>query len=379
MEKRRISDKLTRIVVKVGTRVLTCGDYRIDKSWIKELVAQIALLLERNIEVILVTSGAIGAGMGMLKAKTRPKLLPQQQACAAIGQSQLMKIYDTLFREHGLLTAQILLTAEDLGNRKRYLNAKNTLLTLLGYKNVVPIINENDTVSVDEIKFGDNDRLSAQVATLTHADLLIILSNVDGLYDTRPSKSQHKLLKKCVISRVDKIDCEIEKVATKSLDSIGTGGMATKVQAAKMCGTSGIACIVGNGREKNILLKIVEGQDVGTLFVPKSEKLEAKKRWIGFSTKLKGEVFVDEGAKQALTVSKKSLLAKGIVKIRGNFAVGDTVSIMDINGKEFARGLANYSSTELSKIKGQKSDQIAEILGYKYYDEAIHRDHLVIL
>lgn len=364
----RLAIKPKRLVVKVGTRILTTSkNYRLNKAWIKSLTRQIAALTKKNIEVILVTSGAIGAGMGMLKAQSRPKQLPRLQAAAAIGQSQLMKIYDTFFKTHGLLTAQILLTREDLSNRKRYLNAKNTLFTLLAEK-VVPIINENDTVSVDEIKFGDNDRLSSLVASLVQADLLVILSDVEGLFR-----------KKSVVSVVEKIDSGIEGLAKGSKSKLGTGGMASKIEAAKICCASGIACVIANGKVPEVLLKILDGQEIGTLFLPQKGQLVAKKRWIGFSARIAGQILVDEGAKGALVSRKKSLLPKGIVKVHGSFVAGDTVSISDAQGQEFARGLTNYSSQELAKIKGQKTDRIKLTLGYKYYDEVVHRDNLVIL
>lgn len=357
-----------RIVVKVGTKILTSKNYSLDKAWIKNLASQFISLINKKIEPILVTSGAIGAGMGILGLASRPKLLPDQQAAAAVGQGQLMRIYDTIFKQHSLNTAQILLTREDLSVRKRYLNAKNTLFTLLNYK-VVPIINENDTVSVDEIKFGDNDRLSALVASLIHAELLIILSDVDGLYTG----------KKAVIPVVEKITPEIEGLAGKYTSPLGTGGMASKIEAAKVCAASGISCIVANGRLPNVLLKILEGKSVGTLFCPKQQSLRALKRWIGFSAKISGQIFVDQGAKEALTSKNRSLLPKGIVKLRGTFTTGDTVSIKDLENQEFARGLVNYSSEELAKIKGQNTERIKTILGYKYYDEVVHRDNLVIL
>lgn len=366
-----------RLVVKVGTGILTGRNFRLNKLWIKKLVAQIAAIVHKNIEVILITSGAIGAGMGVLRLSSRPRLLPQQQAAAAVGQNQLMKIYDTFFKSHNLVTAQILLTREDLSNRKRYLNAKNTLVTLLKYK-VIPIINENDTVSVDEIKFGDNDKLSALVANLMQADLLIILSDVDGLYLQRPKMGKGGL-KKTVIPIVERIVPEIERIASTSITKLGTGGMASKVEAAKICCAVGVPCVVANGKIDQVLHKILDRQNIGTLFCPQEAQLGSRKRWIGFSAKLNGQIFVDEGARQALRLKKKSLLAKGIIKIRGVFAAGDTVSILGANNQEFARGLSNYSSEELVKIKGQRSEQIQAILGYKYYDEIVHRDNLVIL
>ncbi|MFH1246115.1 MAG: glutamate 5-kinase [Candidatus Omnitrophota bacterium] len=367
-----------RIVVKVGTGILTSPNYLPNKAWIKKLTAQIAALItDQNIQVILVTSGAIGAGMGLLGLSARPKLLPQQQAAAAIGQSQLMKIYNSFFKAHNLLTAQILLTNEDLSSRQRYLNAKNTLLTLLNYK-VIPIINENDTVSVEEIKFGDNDRLSALVAALIQADLLIILSDVDGLYTGGIEKSKPGQ-KKAILPLVAEITPEIEKLATAGKSKAGTGGMISKIAAAKICGTTGLPCVIANGKTPGILDKILANKNIGTLFLPQEEQLAGKKRWIRFNTKVKGQIIVDEGAKEALSLKNKSLLPKGITAVQGSFAIGDTISILDQQGQEFARGLANYSSEELHKIKGQKSSQIEAVLGYKYYDEVIHRDNLVIL
>ncbi|NQS99940.1 MAG: glutamate 5-kinase [Candidatus Omnitrophica bacterium] len=377
MKKRELPKKLKRIVVKIGTGVLTSGNYSLDQARIKELVAQIAGLVKREVEVILVSSGAIGAGMGMLKLKFRPKLLPQQQAAAAIGQGQLMKIYDTAFKRHKLLTAQILLTREDLNNRTRYLNAKNTLFTLLCL-NAIPIINENDTVSVDEIKFGDNDRLSALVASLAHADLLIMLSDVDGLY-TRAPKNRPRKIKQTVVSKVTKISPEIERMAGKVSAGIGRGGMASKIEAARICAAAGIPCVIANGRIAGVLPKILAGGNIGTLFLPKTERLVAKKRWIGFSAKVSGQIVVDQGAKQALTLNKKSLLPKGIIKFSGSFTVGDIVSILDSDKHEFARGLTRYSSVELAKIKGLDSGQIKQTLGYKHCDEVVNRDNLVIL
>lgn len=261
--KRNLAVKPKRIVVKVGTGILTGKNYHLNKVWIKALVSQIAVLVKGNkIEVILVSSGAIGAGMGMLKLSVRPRLLPQQQAAAAIGQGQLMQVYDAFFKQHKLLTAQILLTREDLNSRSRYLNARNTVLTLLSYK-AVPVINENDTVAVDEIKFGDNDLLSALVANLVQADLLIILSDVDGLYDA----------KKRIISRVARITPAVEKLATARTGSgAAIGGMASKIKAAKICIASGIPCVVANGKTQNILHKILDNSNDGTMFLAKGRR-----------------------------------------------------------------------------------------------------------
>lgn len=366
-----------RIVVKVGTGILTGSNRRLNKSWIRQLVGQIAALIKQEIQVILVTSGAIGAGMGTLGLEQRPVFLPRLQAAAAIGQGQLMRIYDLFFKPHGLITAQVLLTREDLSNRRRYLNARNTLLTILSYR-AIPVINENDTVSVDEIKFGDNDKLSALVANLVHADLLIILSDVDGLYSSCPKKGA-LASKQAVVSVVEKIDAAIEKMARGTKSQVGTGGMAAKVEAAKICCASGIACVVANGKSPNVLLEILANKKIGTLFVPKKEHLVAKKQWIGFSAKLSGQIMVDQGAKQALMEKNKSLLPKGVIMVHGAFSAGDTVSILDADNREFARGRVNYSAPELLKIKGQATSHINAILGYKHEDEVVHRDNLVIL
>ncbi|MFC1631294.1 glutamate 5-kinase [Candidatus Omnitrophota bacterium] len=373
--KRTLPVKPKRIVVKVGTGILTRPDYHLNKAWIRRLTDQLAKLAKTGVELILVSSGSIGAGTGMLKLAARPKLLPQQQAAAAIGQGQLMKVYDTFFKRHNILTAQVLLTREDLSSRKRYLNAKNTLYTLLSYQ-AIPIINENDTVSVDEIKFGDNDKLSALVAALVHADLLIMLSDVDGLYALPPANAQSK---QQVIPVVREICPEIEKMASSSSTELGTGGMLSKIEAVKICCSAGIACVIANGRRAAVIDQILSGEKVGTLFLPKPGQLVAKKRWIGFSAKVKGVIIVDQGARQALVEKNRSLLPKGVIRTSGNFTVGDPVSILDSKNQEFARGLSNYSCAELNKIKLLNTDQIKNKLGYKYYDEVVHRNNLVIL
>ena len=365
---------IKRIVVKIGTSLLTTKKNRLDEARIGDMVSQILELLDQGVEVLLVTSGAIGAGMGLLNIKTRPQSLPKLQACAAVGQSHLMKIYDSFFKRNCRLTAQLLLTQEDLADRRRYLNAKNTLLTLLG-EGIVPIINENDTVSTDEIKFGDNDRLSSLVANLVKADLLLLLSDVDGLYryDSKGRRiGSH-------IEEVTKITDDIKNLALKSKSKQGIGGMASKIEAARICIDSGIHCIVANGTKKEVLIKAVKGQKVGTSFLPSQTRIAARKHWIAHSTKLCGSIIVDEGAVEALVRKNKSLLSSGIAGLEGNFDTGDVVSVMDKNNREFARGLTNYSSSEIEKIKGLKTGRIEQALGYKYYDEVIHRDNLVIL
>ncbi len=369
--RKRLASKSKRIVIKLGTGILSRPDNLLDRPQIRQLVLQVCKLVKRKIEVVLVSSGAIGAGMGILQMKSRPGLLPLLQATAAIGQSQLMKVYDSFFRSKGIVTAQILLTAEGLNKRVRYLNARSTLSTLLDYR-AVPIINENDSVSVDEIKFGDNDTLASLVATLIDADLLIILSNIDGLYLDKDAPGK-------IVSVVEGITPQIEKSAVSSSTVIGVGGMKTKLQAAKTVTTSGIPMIIANGRKRDVLLKIFNGDKVGTVFLPVKNKMVARKRWIAYSAISRGEIKVDNGAREALVQRGKSLLASGIVDTKGNFKTGDIVRILNEQGQEFARGVVNYSREELSRIKGLKTSQIKSRLGYKFYDEAVHRDNLVIL
>lgn len=357
-----------RIVIKIGTSILAPKAV-LNQRKIKPLIGQVARLAKAGVEVVLVTSGAIGAGMGRLGLNTRPPNLPEQQACASIGQSSLMHTYEVFFKSHDLKIGQILLTREDIAERGRYLNARNTFFALLKF-GVIPIVNENDTVSVDEIKFGDNDLLSALVANLVDADLLIILSDVNGMY---------KNTAKEVISVVEKITKEVELLAQETYKETSLGGMRSKLAAAKIVTSSGIPLIIANGEQADILLKIIKGESVGTYFKPRVTTLAHKKRWLAFTAKIKGTLLVDGGAIKALVKEKRSLLAAGIIGCLGRFGTGDLVSIADETKSEFARGLSNYSSDELIKIKGLKSDMIEGALGYKNYDEVIHRDNLVIL
>lgn len=359
---------LKLIVIKIGTATLSSKTRSIERQVLKDLVRQTCAIIDKGIKVVLVTSGAIGAGMGILGLKRRPKNLRELQAVAAIGQSQLMKFYDEDFKGHGRMAGQVLLTREDLEDRKRYINAENTICTILEY-GAVPIINENDTVSADEIKFGDNDTLASLVTNLLGADLLIILSDVDGLYGAKGG----------VIDIVKEITSEIEELARGTDKETSVGGMATKIRAAKVVTESGIPLVIANGRTGNVLLRLLDREKIGTLFIPKLNKMAAKKRWIAFSSRSKGAVFVDVGARHAVSEKHKSLLASGITGVEGDFEAGDIVSIKDSEAKDFARGLVNYSSREIEKIKGAKSKEIGSRLGYKYYDEVIHRDNLVIV
>jgi glutamate 5-kinase len=367
----RKKTEYNKVVVKVGTKILTKDKNSLDEKEVQILVKQVADLVKRGIDVVVVSSGAIASGMDFLDLKKRPASLPILQAAAAIGQNQLMKIYGHYFEEEKLAIAQVLLTQSDLESRKRYLNAKNTLDVLL-QQHIIPIVNENDTVATEEIKFGDNDRLSALVSNLIQADILIMLTDVDGLYCYKNNKKKK-------INVVDKINRDVEEMAEDTRHHLSKGGMKTKIEAAKIAISSGRPCIIANGKRKGILNDIIQGKQVGTKFLPQGERLKERKKWIAFGPKPKGKIVVDKGAQTALKEKKKSLLSAGVVKIEGKFAYGDVVKILDNKGKEFARGLTNYSSGELKKIKGKKTNMIKKQLGYKYYDEIIHRDNLVIL
>ncbi|NOX97865.1 MAG: glutamate 5-kinase [Nitrospirae bacterium] len=367
---------IKRLVIKVGTAVLASPTVGINDKRIEKIVDEIVDLRQSDQEVILITSGAIGAGMRALGLKERPRTLPGKQAAAAIGQSYLMHLYERCFRKRGYLVAQILLTQDDLTDRKRYLNARHTLMTLLKL-NVIPIINENDSVGVEEIKFGDNDTLSALVTNLVGAELLIILSDIDGLYATDPRKRGGD--KEDYIRLVEKIDSQTEIEAGGPGEITSTGGMYTKLEAARIVTNSGEPMVIANGKTPRVIRRLLEGEDIGTLFLPRKKKVASRKRWIAFTRRRCGRIFVDEGAKEALKLKGKSLLPSGIVRVEGSFSEGDMVSVSNENEEEFARGLSNYSSLELEKVKGAKTKEVKSILGYKYYDEVIHRDNLVIL
>jgi len=329
-----------------------------DLSFIKELVDSVVELIREGKKVVLVSSGAIALGKKEVGASPfgSVETIPPKQALASIGQIKLMDLYCKFFERHSLSVGQILLSAGDFFHHSTYINARNTIFTLLKI-GAVPVVNENDTVAVEEIKFGDNDTLSALVAGLIDADLLIILSDIKGLYTSDPKKDPEAKFGTCVEGRV--------------------GGMQTKIEAAKIATRSGIAVVIGGG--KNFLRLLFAGQQVGTMFLPLKSRLQARKKWIAYGRKTKGSILVDEGAKRALLEKGSSLLPVGIKKVNGKFQSGDSVSLLDAEGKEFARGIVYYSSDELKKIKGLHTDEIEKKLGYKYYDEAIHRDNLVIL
>ena len=360
------------MVLKVGSRVLTAKGRTLSQTVFDRLAREISAAKKKGYEVVLVSSGAIAAGMGRLGFLEKPKTMPQKQASAAIGQSALMWSYERAFSFYGEKVAQILLTRDDLSNRNRYLNARNTLLTLLEF-GVIPIINENDTVVVQEIKFGDNDNLSALVTNLVNADLLVILSDIDGLYDRDPRV--HKNAK--LIPFVDQVTEEMERKATGTLTPFSIGGMVTKLQAARKAALFGVPTILANGMAEGLLEKILRGEDVGTLFSFQGNKLTSRKHWIAFTLEPQGRIRVDEGAKKAILQKGKSLLPSGVLSAEGKFSLGDPVVLSDASGQDFAKGLSNYDSSEINKIKGLKTSEVEGRLGYKYSDEIVHRDDLV--
>ena len=372
--RQEITASASPIVVKVGTRVLTHADGRLNNDRIAGLSEQINDLLIRGRKVVLVSSGAVGAGLPELNLNERPRDLARLQAVAAVGQTKLIEAYDRTFRKHGHHAAQVLLTANDLSDRSSYLNVRNTLLALLDL-NAVPIINENDTVSVDELMttFGDNDRLAALVTNLLCAPLLIILSDVDGLFDGPPESAQTSL-----IHSVTQIDETIFSYATDAVAGVSKGGMKSKLAAARMATFAGENVILANGHQPNVLTQIVDGQLIGTAFLAQGKTVSPWKRWLGFSTQTSGHLLLDDGACQAVIRGGRSLLAIGIVKVRGEFEKGDVVSVCDSTGQEQGRGLSNYASHELRKIVGLRSDQIRETLGHRPYKEVIHRDNMAL-
>jgi len=360
-----------RVVVKVGSRALVGDRLRLDEGSISGLVEQIVGVRAGGRQVVLVSSGAIAAGLGELGWTQRPRDLPGLQAAAAAGQARLIGLYRDAFARHGAVVAQVLLTHSDLRARERHLNARNTLSRLLG-AGVVPIVNENDTVAVDEIRVGDNDLLSALVANLISADLLVLLTTADGLL-SRPPGEGGKL-----IARVESITAEIRAMAGGAGSSVGTGGMRSKLQAAEMVSRCGIPLVIANARLPGVLPRILAGETVGTLFDPGSARMAGRKRWIAFFHRPRGQITVDRGAAGALRFRGSSLLAIGVKSVAGDFERGDPVSILDEEGLEIARGLVNYPAPQLRLICGRRSDQIATILGHCEYEEVIHRDNLVL-
>ena len=374
MTRKTVINKVRRIVLKVGSQVLTGKGKSLSQPVFDRLGREISLAKRKGYEIVIVSSGAIAAGMSRLGLAEKPKTMPQKQAAAAIGQSALMWNYERAFTFYGEKVAQVLLTRDDLSNRKRYLNARSTLFTLLDL-GVIPIINENDTVAVEEIKVGDNDNLSALVTNLVCADLLIILSDIDGLYDRDPRLSKNAKL----IPLVHQVTGEMEKKASGTLNPISIGGMITKLQAARKAAIFGVPTILANGMTEGVLRRIFQAEEVGTLFTSAVNKLTSRKHWIACTLEPHGKITVDEGAKKAILQKGKSLLPSGVLAAEGPFALGDPVVLVDPQQQEFARGLSNYGSAEINKIKGLKTTEVEIKLGYKYSDEIVHRDDLVVL
>jgi len=364
--------RIKRVVVKIGSTVLT-GRTGVNARRVSAIATELAWLMSKGVEVIVVTSGAVASGMGRLGLTEKPKAIELKQATAAVGQSALMRIYERSLAKHGIAVGQMLLTSADLSDRRRFLNARNTLSKLIEYR-VIPVINENDTVSVEELKFSDNDNLAALVTNLSGADTLVVLSDVDGLYDSDPGNKDAR-----IIHEVARITPEIERMAGGSCSVVGTGGMCSKLVAAKKVAAMGAACFIINGTRPANIRALFEGEEVGTFIMPGEARLTSKKHWIAFTMRAKGRVVVDEGAAKAILARGKSLLPSGIKAVEGRFKAGDPVDVCDSSGKVIARGLIHYSSGEVGKIKGVKSADIESVLGYKYCDEVIHRDDLVVM
>ncbi|MFT5093220.1 MAG: glutamate 5-kinase [Planctomycetales bacterium] len=360
------------VVIKVGTSVLSNDDDSLDVSRIAALAEQIYRIRQSGRRVVLVSSGAVGAGMGLLNLKQRPSDLPHLQAAAAAGQAHLIRLYDDCLEVHGFRAAQLLLTANDFRNRERYLNVRNTLNTLFEFS-IIPIINENDTVSISEIQFGDNDQLAAMVSNLLGDSLLIVLSVIDGLLDGDPDSPDSK-----VIPLVERWDEELLALASESKSRGGTGGMRSKLQAAKKVTEVGESVIIANGRRDRILDQIMAGDEIGTLFLAQGRNVPAWKRWIGYTVEPRGRLKLDAGAKKALTTNGRSLLAIGITDVEGSFGRGDVVSLLGEDGQEFARGLTNYDSPTTTRLKGQRLADLPSDPANLPYEEIIHRDNLLV-
>ncbi|MBW1765242.1 MAG: glutamate 5-kinase [Deltaproteobacteria bacterium] len=371
--RKKIFKKIRRIVVKVGSGVLAAKN-GLNNRVISGITKDISVLRKNGIDVILVSSGAIASGMKKIGLAKRPATIFDQQATAAVGQASLMMAYENAFARHDLMVAQILITRDDLNHRGRYLNARNTVFTLLSW-NIIPIINENDTVVADEIQFGDNDNLSAMVTNMAEADLLVLLTDMDGLFDKNPR--EHKDAN--IIPLVKKVDRSVMGYAGSLTGTFGTGGMVSKLKAAQQATVGGIPVVIANGHKQEILTDIFAGKEVGTFFMPQDSNLCRRKQWIAFTKAQKGKIIIDQGASNALQKRGKSLLPSGIIKVIGRFSQGDSVLLLDKEGQQLAVGMVNYPSGDINKIAGIRSSEIESVLGYKIDDEVIHRDNLVVI
>ncbi len=364
---------MKRLVIKIGSNILASAEQGLNTKRLRTITKDISGIMDRGHEVVLVSSGAVAAGLKKLGLKGKPQDIKLKQAAAAIGQSSLMWAYEHHFAEFKHKVAQVLLTREDIANRVRYINAKNTLFTLISY-GVIPLINENDPIAVDEIKFGDNDMLAALAAGLVEADMLVIMSDVDGLYTKNPVRKGAE-----IIRSVKTITSDVKKLAGGKGSTVGTGGMYSKLLAAKQASDHGIPVVIINGRKAGLLARLVDGKPVGTYFEPKKQRMSSKKGWIAYGVRAKGAIYLDDGAVNALIKMGRSLLPSGIAQVEGSFEVGDYIKCVNKAGKKIAKGLTNYSSKDLEKIRGKKTSEIEKALGYKYSDEVIHRDNLVLV
>jgi len=372
-EYRQGLNRVKRLVVKVGSSTITHPGGTINLNRLERLARELSDLHNQGCDVILVSSGAMAAGLGRMKMKEMPPTIPVKQALAAIGQGALMQLYEKFFSEYSQVVAQVLLTRDDFAERVRYLNARNALTSLLEL-GAIPIINENDTVAVEEIKFGDNDTLSALVASTVSADLLVILTDIDGLYDRDPRQYNDA----AIISEVNEITNSMEANSKTRGSAVSSGGMYTKLQAARIAMNSGIPMVIARGEDGNIR-RVVQGDEIGTVFIPGEEKMHARDRWLAFGSHPSGTIVVDTGAADAISSKGKSLLPSGIVKVEGSFERGALVSVVIASNGEMARGIVNYSSQEINAIAGHRSGEIKKILGSKDYDEVIHRNNLALL
>ncbi len=374
IDRQSIISRVKKVVVKIGSSILTDKSGSLSEDVFERIAKEISGIKSRNIEVVVVSSGAIAAGMKKLNLSAKPENISMKQAIAACGQSTLIWHYERAFLGFDQNVAQILITHDGLTDRKRFLNARKTMITLLNM-GIIPIVNENDTVAVEEIMLGDNDNLAALVTSLVEADLLVLLTDINGLYSKDPRMNDDAEF----ISIIDKIGDDIEKVAGDTQGNTTTGGMRTKLEAAKSASAYGVPTIIANGNDDSVLEHIFNGEDVGTLFLPSEQRLSGRKHWIAFTLKSSGEIVIDGGAKRAIARGGKSLLPSGIKDVRGNFGVGESVTCVDENGTEIARGLTSYCADDIRKIMGLNTSELEKTLGYKYSDEVIHRDDLAVI
>ena len=373
MDIRKQIGNAQRIVVKVGTSTLLHPNGKINLYRIEHLARELADLASQGREVILVTSGAIGVGMLRMGLSQRPDSPQEKQALAAVGQVQLMHLYDKFFTEYGQVVGQVLLTKENFANHSQYINGRNTILTMLK-NNVLPVINENDAVTIAEVKIGDNDTLSATVAAMVDADVLIILSDIDGVYDANPQTHPEAKL----LHEIPEITQAVEQLAGGAGSNVGTGGMATKIEAAKIAVASGVTMFIASGSGNGILRAILQGEEIGTVFPPRPAHLRARKGWLAFGRRISGVLFVDEGCVKALKAGS-SLLAAGITATEGNYPAGSTVRVLTNDYQEIARGTINYAAETIEKIKGRKTSDFAGLIQGEIHDEVIHRDNMVLM